>query len=264
MLYVTTAPSWVNSFSQASLEFFSTPKTSFQLHQTGDSGSENKPWLNRGLLISSFSDGLQNNEEAQDFLMHGLVSALSKESQQSAEKEVADSVIQSPCCGPDLNALGRLESADARSADLYKNGNSWREALQSLMEEEDSEELELRLLFIPTAMYALRPDSENTPGKQRQRARADGKKKRNGIAAMLSELLDQKVPVLAITADLDDDSAKQPEGSSDTSRFPSVSRLFAYSLQHNMCVRRHHGSHFFNLFRSPSLQEKHSTSGNHT
>ena len=39
-------------------------------------------------------------------------------------------------------------------------------------------------------MYALRPDSDNTPGKQRQRARADGKKRRTAIINQLQELFE--------------------------------------------------------------------------
>jgi len=49
--------------------------------------------------------------------------------------------------------------------------------------------LELRLVYIPTAMYALRCDSTNTPGKQRQRARADGKKRRNELVSMVEKLM---------------------------------------------------------------------------
>ena len=190
--------------------------------------TKTKPWLNRGLIISSFSDGLENNDEAKDFLMHSLVSSLSRECQQSAEQEVAESAIQSPCCGPtDLQAMERMELADSRSDDLRNKERSWEEILESLAAEkaetDSNEDLEVRVLFIPTAMYALRSDSTRTPGKQRQRARADGKKRRNGIVSMLSEQLDGKATVLSITGDLDDNSAKQPEGAHDASRFPTVS-----------------------------------------
>ena len=46
----------------------------------------------------------------------------------------------------------------------------------------------LRILYIPTAMYALQPKSTNTPGKQRQRARADGKQRRDHIIEYIQNL----------------------------------------------------------------------------
>ena len=97
--------------------------------------------------------------------------------------------------------------------------------------------LNLRILYIPTAMYALRPDSTSTPGKQRGRNRADGKKRRTEIIRLLAGLFEQarlvnsseddadaekgrctlrgqEEPLLAIrtvTLDFDDGSIKQPE-----------------------------------------------------
>lgn len=190
--------------------------TSGNLNDGGDR------WLSHALLISSFSDGLKPNPEAQDFLMRGLVTGLWKERQGNAENEVAESSLQSPCCGPDLSALKKMEDADAALAGLRENQQSWESLLDNLIEDEKSDEFELRFVYIPTAMYALRSDSNNTPGKQRQRARADGKKRRNEIVQMLSEKLGDEVSVLAVTMDLDDASVKQPEGSDDLSRFPAV------------------------------------------
>jgi hypothetical protein len=103
-------------------------------------------------------------------------------------------------------------------------------------------------------MYALQSDSSSTPGKQRQRARADGKKRRDAIVEYIQQLkilgnegtliyihliqLDEPiilvvlivytvyhhrlldVQILAITLDLDDGSLKQPYGSNDLQMFP--------------------------------------------
>jgi hypothetical protein len=140
---------------------------------------------------------------------------------------VASSAVQSPCCGPiDIAALTSLEAADDAIRDIQQGRKPWEEVLDSLiiMDDDDGHTLELRFLYVPTAMYAIRSDSTNSPGKQRQRARADGKQRRNEIANLLSERLGDRVPILTITLDLDDASVKQPEGSEDPSRFPTVSR----------------------------------------
>jgi hypothetical protein len=89
--------------------------------------------------------------------------------------------------------------------------------------------LPLRLVYVPTAMYALRKDSASTPGKQRQRARADAKKRRDEICRLVSDLFSAnesngdvsrcgenaggdlhpwKVSVAAVTLDWDDGSLK--------------------------------------------------------
>ena len=51
--------------------------------------------------------------------------------------------------------------------------------------------LDIRILYVPTAMYALRPDSKSTPGKQRGRNRADGKKRRTEIIRLLAGELER-------------------------------------------------------------------------
>jgi hypothetical protein len=194
----------------------------------GTDGNDNS-WLSHGLLLSSFSDGLRPNPKAQDFLMRGLVTSLWKEQQAIAEAGVAESALQSPCCGPDLNALSDMETADAAIAGLEQQQQEgepqrWQNVLHSLTEADTNKDapLELRFLYIPTAMYALRSNSENSPGKQRQRNRADGKKRRTEIAKLLSEQLGDHIDVLTVSLDLDDASVKQPEGSEDPSRFPTV------------------------------------------
>jgi hypothetical protein len=171
--------------------------------------------------------------------MRGLVSCLWKERQATAEEDVASSAVHSPCCGPiDIEALTRLEAADDAIRDIQQGRKPWEEVLDSLivMDDDDDDEhiLELRFLYVPTAMYAIRSDSTNTPGKQRQRARADGKQRRNEIANLLSDRLGDRVPILTITLDLDDASVKQPEGSEDPSRFPTVSRNHSSTNDYNL------------------------------
>ena len=92
---------------------------------------------------------------------------------------------------------------------------------QSLLQRVDDSN-RLRLVYIPTAMYALRRESNNTPGKQRQRARADAKKRRDRLVQILSELL-PNCQVLAVTLDFADGSIKHPGGSNDANDFPKVS-----------------------------------------
>jgi peptidase E len=83
----------------------------------------------------------------------------------------------------------------------------------------------IKILYIPTAMYALKKDSINTPGKQRQRARRDAKERRDKIVQFVETLFetsdegnDEKdgkntvssLNTLAVTLDLDDGSIKHP------------------------------------------------------
>ena len=98
---------------------------------------------------------------------------------------------------------------------------------------DNSDETHLRVVYIPTALYALRLDSDTSPGKQRQRAKADGRKRRTIITNLLQQLLHEDsenhtqqkpskpIQILAISLDLDDGSIQHPEGSSDTTHFPT-------------------------------------------
>ena len=100
------------------------------------------------------------------------------------------------------------------------------EALQNIISSTNDHDMNVRVLYIPTAMYALNPQSSNTAGKQRQRARADGKKRRTQLLNLLDELLSlnnsnsSQFNLLATTLDLDDGSLKQPVGSEDALLFP--------------------------------------------
>jgi hypothetical protein len=119
--------------------------------------------------------------------------------------------------------------------DTPTRSRTWRQNLKLLLQKHNpSNNLELRVLYIPTALYALRKDSTNTPGKQRQRARADGKQRRNELVQLLTNLLGDTVSISAVTLDWDDGSVKQPEctaggdggatkqSNRDTAQFPSV------------------------------------------
>jgi len=65
----------------------------------------------------------------------------------------------------------------------------------------------VRLVFIPTAMYAPRPESKHSPSKQRQVARVNAHKRRQQLVQLLENTLD--CTVHAITLDLSDGSIAQ-------------------------------------------------------
>jgi hypothetical protein len=116
-----------------------------------------------------------------------------------------------PLLWPNPEAVQSMESIDQAIDTIQKSPDQIDSMLNQHLSGGRSKAL--RFLYIPTAMYALRPESSNTPGKQRQRARADGKKRRNEIVQTLDSLFDQSsIGVSVVTLDLDDGSIKQPEG----------------------------------------------------
>ena len=167
--------------------------------------------------------------------MNSLVDALWKEEQERIEIALKDSNLASPCNGPDPVLLEQLESTDRVVDDSDTPGGSnsnsnWKHNLELLLRcKTDATPIDLRVLYIPTAMYSLRPGSTSKPGKQRGRNRADGKKRRNEILGLLQgELVGflkssdasrseepnsklQLFTVRTVTLDLDDASVKQPE-----------------------------------------------------
>jgi Peptidase family S51 len=116
----------------------------------------------RAILLSSFDEGFQKSEAAQEFLQSSLLSCL--------EESYSNSKQQQSYNTPSL-----------------------------------------RFLYIPTAMYAYRRDSTSSPGIQRQRARADARKRRNVIAESLRRLIPRNVPMSIVTYDLDDGSLRHWE-----------------------------------------------------
>jgi len=256
-------------------------------------------FANRALLISSFTDGVAPAAApAQQFLKTSLISTLANDALEQVEDVVESSAVQSPCCGPDMEAvavmeelqdalldLNQSERAAESTAELVSNkGDLLEDILQHVSasygivsDADDSRSVgsrasssssdadddhsasataataappvTVRLLYIPTAMYALRADSTSTPGKQRQRARYDGKQRRKQVEELLYDMLNEhttgtattldtasdpasstnndssaaasvNVNILAVTLDLDDGSIKQPVGSDDPDDFP--------------------------------------------
>jgi hypothetical protein len=186
-----------------------------------DSGSS---WANVAMLISSFSDGVVSSPNALEFLKHGLTSVLFQERIRQTESALSDSVLFSPCAGPDIQLLEKLEYLDGQQQQKDDDSMLQQALWKAIRDEDDDEdeEITLRILYIPTAMYALRSDSQNTPGKQRQRARADGKKRREQLIQTIQNMFqpEQKLSIHAVTLDLDDASVKQPFGSDDANLFP--------------------------------------------
>uniref|UniRef100_A0A7S2NTP8 Uncharacterized protein n=1 Tax=Leptocylindrus danicus TaxID=163516 RepID=A0A7S2NTP8_9STRA len=257
-------------------------------------------FANRALLISSFTDGVAPAAApAQQFLKTSLISTLANDALEQVEDVVESSAVQSPCCGPDMEAvavmeelqdalldLNQSERAAESTAELVSNkgdlledilqhvsasygivsdaddadARSVRSRASSASDADDDHSasdtaataappVTVRLLYIPTAMYALRADSTSTPGKQRQRARYDGKQRRKQVEELLYDMLNEhttgtattldtasdpasstnndssaaasvNVNILAVTLDLDDGSIKQPVGSDDPDDFP--------------------------------------------
>ena len=189
--------------------------------------STRSTWLDKGLLLSSFTDGLKTNPIVVDWLMSALVESLWKEEQAQAQLALKESNLASPCNGPDPVFLDQLEETDRALENM--RGGDWKKNLQLYCEtkrarngESNPLSVDLRFLYIPTAMYALRPGSTSKPGKQRGRNRADGKKRRNEIMGLLQRQLEEFASssegnadvlysIRTVTMDFDDCSVKQPE-----------------------------------------------------
>ena len=182
----------------------------------------------RALLISSFTDGVQKSKEAQDFLRSSLLSCMLQQEVLRQEQTVAQSALFSPCNGPDPVALQALEVAD-RQLSLQNKELDSSETIDKASSHSYSDGV-LRFIYIPTALYALRSDSSNTPGKQRQRARADAKGRRSQIITTLSSIFSQpgfqenQIRIHAVTLDFDDGSIKHPEGSKHRNDFPQTGK----------------------------------------
>jgi hypothetical protein len=171
-------------------------------------------WMAEGLLISSFSDGVVPNQRAQKYLLRGIVRSMLKQEQKLAENSLQESVRASPCNGPNMEAIQRLEGIDKALEELSDTDDPVQilERLQPAIPP-------FRFVYVPTAMHALRPDSNSTPGRQRQRARADGKARRSEIVELLQKLLGDDGCIATVTLDFDDGSIKQPEATSNKNRF---------------------------------------------
>ena len=174
---------------------------------------ETRANIPHGLLFSSFTEGVRPSKEVANFvkkrLWPAMVSEALREQQTMEQLLSAKSLL--------LDQL--LEQPMYENPDSQKAINYYKEQLV----------LPLRLLYIPTAMYALRKDSLNTPGKQRQRARADAKSRRDTIVQYLQNLFVHNpqnattnappftIDISALTLDLEDGSLKHPFGSTTVS-----------------------------------------------
>lgn len=147
----------------------------------------NTNWMREGFLISSFSDGLQPNNKARGLLHQAILRGDQIYQQQTVETKLEASVLASPCNGPNVELLNQLEDLD--------------ESCPTTLDM-------IRVVYIPTALYALRPESKSTPGKQRQRARYDAKQRRNKVVDYLKHY---NTTVQIVTLDLDDGSIKHPQ-----------------------------------------------------
>ena len=190
-----------------------------------------------GLLFSSFSDGLKPTVQAHVVLQQGLLQSLLRQGQVQVEREIAQSATQSPCCGPtNLDAVQHLEQLDQAMQQLWSCStvsssvpretaeSIWKALLNKDMGNDDSHARlpSIRIVYIPTALYALRPDSTSTPGKQRQRARYDAKERRQALVQFLEPLVTDLLPLESasapatlqlelVTVDLSDNSVKLPQ-----------------------------------------------------
>ena len=171
--------------------------------------TDTPPLARHALLIPSFSDGVVESPPAKAFLKLGIAKALASERSRKVEGQVRESVLFSPCAGPSIDLLNTLEDMDNAVASLSPPGGeesatpmdasemerrasdflSMLSKAAASSDKDDEPACHCRILYIPTAMYALNPESKNTPGKQRQRARADGKKRRNLVVKTIEDLL---------------------------------------------------------------------------
>jgi len=225
----SSSSSLFTSSSPGEIDGTTSTTTNPRKEPTSSSALPSTTIATRAIFISSFTDGIQNSPHTKSFFHYALLSSMVSKLTKQKEDELQNSALASPCNGPNVDVLNELEELDNVLVD--SSSSSEKNKDYSMLAEEmwnklRSSSLEtsvvptIKFLYIPTAMYALRADSQNTPGKQRQRARADGKKRRSVIIKEVQELFGSDVQVLAITLDLDDGSVKQPVGFDDDSLFP--------------------------------------------
>ena len=190
-------------------------------------------------------DPLSRFSKPKIFLQSILSSMLISDYIQIIQDEIENSAKYSPCAGPNIDYLNLLQEGDTLleriNSSLDKRTTKNKENIVVEFNDHDGSDYDIsfimkeiynfmektqstfsssapptptptmKILYIPTAMYALRSDSNNSPGKQRQRARADGKKRRDKVMQYIyNEIFQSKVNVAGVTLDLDDGSIKQP------------------------------------------------------
>ena len=121
--------------------------------------------------------------------------------------------LQQTCVSPGACRNIRLSAArDAFFLSSFSDGVLGQpetgELIKAAVQERAAGE-RVRFAYVPTAGYALRKDSNRTPGVQRQRARRDGKQKRDRVV----DFLGGPTACDALTLDLCDASIKHAVGS---------------------------------------------------
>lgn len=143
-----------------------------------DDGRSSSCWATYALLFSSLSDGILPNDDAKSFLRYSLVNSLLREHIVHKEGLLESSVKFSPCNGPNTDTLRNMERFDLlleRGRELFPSDvtaasydnesiDAWSDETFGQLQSDRMNELHLRVLYIPTAMYALNPQSTNTPG----------------------------------------------------------------------------------------------------
>ena len=167
----------------------------------------------RALLISSFTDGVQKSRKAQEFLRSSLLSCMVQQEVLRLEQAVARQALE--VADQQLSILKKTtDSSTILTMDDNVNNHADRGCA-------------LRFIYIPTARYALKSNSTDTPGKQRLRAEAEARERRLQIVTTLTSIFSQQeneIRIHSVTLDLDDGSIKHPEGSKHPNDFPKTGK----------------------------------------
>ena len=138
--------------------------------------------------------------------------------------------LSSPCQGQDPVAPQALDMAD-RQVPINDKG---RTLLSELFIDNSNRTSNgggvLRFIYVPTARYAMKSNTTDTPDTQRQRAQTEAKKRRSQIITMLSsiffepEFQENQIRIHSVNLDFDDGSIEDREGSLNESDFPKTGK----------------------------------------
>ena len=120
---MTLSSAWtsISQSSQSSMLMRSSLKTilystpSSQVQQVANAeatSSTNTNYMNYGILVSSFTDGMAS-PSTQQFFKYSLASLLTMDAVQQTQRDIEETTKFSPCQGPDIDLLNRLEWGDA-------------------------------------------------------------------------------------------------------------------------------------------------------
>ena len=134
----------------------------------------------------------------------------------------------------------------AASDHLMNNINRILTAEQQQAEQQAQQQATVRMIYVPTAMYAFRKDSNSSPGKQLQRAKADGRKRRQKVIDHLQESL--TLPISVVTYDIKTSTITNPTTvPSTTSSLPSLPSNTSQLLTWNPHIIYIDGGNTFHL-----------------